>query len=69
MTSLMGSAVLVAPVQASIFLLIVLFLLAAGAIADKYHKRAVMLVAQAFMIAVLVVLAGCASLGLARPGA
>jgi MFS family permease len=69
MTSLTGSAALVALVQASISLPIMLFSLAAGAIADNYDKRAVMLVAQAFMIAVLVVLAGCASLGLSRPGA
>ena len=67
MTSLTGSAALVALVQASISLPIMLFSLAAGAIADNYDKRAVMLVAQAFMIAVSVVLAGCAFLGLIAP--
>jgi MFS family permease len=59
MTSLTGSAGLVALVQASTALPIMLFSLAAGAIADNYDKRAVMLVAQVFTIAVSVVLAGC----------
>ena len=35
-----------------------LFSLAAGAIADNYEKRAVMLVAQTFMIVVSVLLVG-----------
>ncbi|HEX2136505.1 MAG TPA: MFS transporter [Microvirga sp.] len=67
MTSLTGSAGLVALVQASTTLPIMLFSLAAGAIADNYDKRAVMLVAQSFMIAVSLVLAGCTSLGLITP--
>jgi MFS family permease len=67
MTSLTGSAGLVALVQASTTLPIMLFSLAAGAIADNYDKRAVMLVAQGFMIAVSVALAGCAYLGLITP--
>jgi MFS family permease len=58
MTSLTGSAGLVALVQASTTLPIMLFSLAAGAIADNYEKRAVMLVAQTFMIIVSVLLAG-----------
>ena len=67
MTSLTGSAGLVALVQASTTLPIMLFSLAAGAIADNYDKRAVMLVAQVFMIAVSVVLAGCTYFGLITP--
>ena len=58
MTSLTGSAGLVALVQASTTLPIMLFSLAAGAIADNYEKRAVMLVAQTFMIVVSVLLVG-----------
>ena len=67
MTSLTGSAGLVALVQASTALPIMLFSLAAGAIADNYDKRAVMLVAQVFTIAVSVVLAGCSYFGLVTP--
>ena len=67
MTSLTGSAGLVALVQASTALPIMLFSLAAGAIADNYDKRAVMLVAQVFTIAVSVVLAGCTYFGLITP--
>jgi MFS family permease len=67
MTSLTGSVGLVALVQASTALPIMLFSLAAGAIADNYDKRAVMLVAQVFTIAVSVVLAGCSYLGLIIP--
>ena len=48
MTSLTGSAGLVALVQASTALPIMLFSLAAGAIADNYDKRAVVLVARVF---------------------
>ena len=58
MTSLTGSAGLVALVQASTTLPIMLFSLAAGAIADNYEKRAVMLVPQTFMIIVSVLLVG-----------
>jgi MFS family permease len=50
MTSLTGSAGLVALVQASTTLPIMLFSLAAGAIADNYEKRAVMLVAQTWTV-------------------
>ena len=67
MTSLTGSVGLVALVQASTALPIMLFSLAAGAIADNYDKRAVMLVAQVFTIAVSVVLAGCSYFGLIIP--
>jgi MFS family permease len=67
MTSLTGSAGLVALVQASISLPIMLFSLAAGAIADNYDKRTVMMVAQSFMIAVSAALAVCAYGGLINP--
>ena len=68
MTSLTGSAGLVALVQASTTLPIMLFSLAAGAIADNYDKRTVMLVAQSGMLAVSIVLAGWTFLGLITPG-
>jgi MFS family permease len=67
MTSLTGSAALVALVQASTALPIMLFSLSAGAIADNYDKRRVMLVAQVFMAAVSVLLAVCAYVGLMTP--
>ena len=53
---------MVALVQASTTLPIMLFSLAAGAIADNFDRRRVMLVAQGFMLAVSVALA------LRRPG-
>ena len=56
MTSLAGSVELVALVQASTTLPIMLFSLVAGAIADNYDRRMLMLVAQVFMLAVSVVL-------------
>jgi MFS family permease len=67
MTSLTGSASLVALVQASTALPIMLFSLTAGAIADNYEKRAVMLMAQIFTITVSLVLAGCTYFGLITP--
>jgi predicted MFS family arabinose efflux permease len=45
-----------------------LFSLSAGAIADNYDKRTVMLVAQSGMLAVSIVLAGWTFLGLITPG-
>src|SRR5215208_918192 len=44
-----------------------LFSLAAGAIADNYEKRAVMLVAQTFLIVVSVLLVGCTYFGFITP--
>ena len=67
MTSLAGSADLVSLVQASTTLPIMLFSLAAGAIADNYSRRTVMLAAQGFMLAVSVTLAASAYLGLISP--
>ena len=67
MTSLTGSAALVSLVQASTTLPIMLFSLSAGAIADNYDKRAIMLTAQVFMVGVSAVLATCAYLGVLAP--
>ncbi len=67
MTSLAGSVELVALVQASTTLPIMLFSFVAGAIADNYDRRTVMLVAQVFMLAVSVVLAGSTYFGLITP--
>src|SRR5215218_5131554 len=67
MTSLTGSADLVALVQASTTLPIMLFSLAAGAIADNYERRTVMLVAQLFMFGVSILLTVFTYLGLVTP--
>jgi MFS family permease len=67
MTSLTSSAAPVALVQASLTLPLMLFSLAAGAIADNYDKRAVMLAAQCFMISTSALLAVCAYAGLIAP--
>ena len=57
MTSIAASADLVALVQASTTLPVMLFSLAAGAIADNYDRRRIMLTAQLFMFAVSIGLA------------
>ncbi|WP_040610552.1 MFS transporter [Oceaniovalibus guishaninsula] len=57
MTSLTSSAQMVALVQASTALPIMLFSLAAGAIADNLDRRRVMLVAQCFMLVTSALLA------------
>jgi MFS family permease len=57
MTSIAASADLVALVQASTTLPVMLFSLAAGAIADNYDRRKIMLTAQLFMFAVSIGLA------------
>jgi MFS family permease len=67
MATIAGSAELVALVQASTTLPIMLFSLAAGAIADNYERRTVMLVAQLFMLVVSVVLTIFTSLGWVTP--
>ncbi len=53
MTSLTTSASMIALVQASTTLPIMLFSLLAGALADSYDRRRIMLVAQVFMLAVV----------------
>jgi MFS family permease len=67
MTALTNSVDLVALVQASTSLPIMLFSLLGGAIADNFPRRRVMLVAQFFMLAVSALLTLSALLGLITP--
>ncbi|WOK36372.1 MFS transporter [Sphingomonas sp. C3-2] len=67
MTSIAGSADMVALVQASVTLPIMVFALAAGALADNYDRRKVMLAAQGFMLLVSLGLATLALLGWITP--
>ncbi len=67
MTSITASAEMVALVQASITLPIMLLSLFAGAVADNLDRRKVMLGAQLFMLIVSVALAVCAWAGLITP--
>ncbi len=67
MTSITNSAGMVALVQASTSLPIMLFSLTSGAIADNFNRRQVMLVAQCFMLLVSVGLTIFAYLGLITP--
>ncbi len=56
MTSITPSAHMVALVQASTTLPVMLFSLASGAIADNFNRRQVMLAAQTFMLAISILL-------------
>jgi len=67
MTSIATSSYQVALVQASTTLPIMLFALVAGAIADGFDRRKVMLVAQCFMLVVSVLLAVFTWYGLVTP--
>lgn len=67
MTTIAGSADMVALVQASTTLPIMLFSLAAGAIADSFDRRKVMILAQAFLLIVSVSLTALTFLGLITP--
>jgi hypothetical protein len=67
MTSIGGSADLVALVQASTTLPVMLFSLAAGAIADNFDRRKLMLGAQLFLFCVSVTLALCSYFGIVTP--
>ena len=67
MTSIARSADMVALVQASTTLPVVVFALMAGAIADSYDRRNVMLAAQLFMAVASAGLAACAWYGLLTP--
>src|SRR5688500_1768164 len=67
MISIAQSADMVALVQASIALPVMLLSLIAGALADNRDRRVVMLGTQAFMLTVSVVLAACAWAGLVTP--
>jgi MFS family permease len=67
MTSIAGSADMVALVQASVTLPIMIFSLASGAIADTLDRRRVMLAAQVMMLSVSGLLAAFTYLGLITP--
>ncbi|HVH03724.1 MAG TPA: MFS transporter [Amaricoccus sp.] len=69
MTSITASESMVALVQASVTLPIMVFSLASGAVADNFNRRRVMLIAQLFMLAVSVALALAAWLELLSPWA
>jgi MFS family permease len=67
MTSLTDSADMVALVQSAIALPILLFALLAGAIADLFDRRLVMLVAQGLMLATAIALAALSQSGAITP--
>ncbi|AJY47613.1 MFS transporter [Martelella endophytica] len=67
MTSISASESMVALVQASTTLPVMLFALVAGAIADNYDRRQVILAAQGFMFTVSVMLALAAFAGIITP--
>ena len=67
MTTITTSANMVALVQASTTLPIMVFSFAAGAIADSFNRRRVMLIAQAFMLCVSVALTVAAWMGILTP--
>lgn len=67
MVALGASAQMVTLVQASITLPIVMLALVAGALADAFDRRKLMIAAQVFMLAVSSVLAVCAYLDLITP--
>jgi MFS family permease len=67
MTSIAGSADMVALVQASVALPVMLLSLLAGALADSRDRRSVMLAAQGFMFAVSLTLAVVAWAGWVTP--
>ena len=67
MTSITASADMVALVQASVTLPIMLLSLLAGAVADSWDRRLVMLAAQGFMLAMSVLLAAASWAGLVTP--
>ncbi|WP_324762697.1 MFS transporter [Sinorhizobium meliloti] len=67
MTSISQSVNMVALVQASTSLPIMLFSLVSGALADNFDRRRIMLVAQSFMLAVSALLTVCAYYGIVTP--
>jgi MFS family permease len=67
MTSIGASADLIALVQASTTLPIMLFSLMAGAIADNFDRRRLMLASQLFLLSVSVALTLCTYYGLVTP--
>lgn len=67
MISLGASPQLIALVSASVTLPIMLLALVAGAMADNFDRRRVMLAAQGFMLAVSIALSFCAWIGVLSP--
>ncbi|HEY4203049.1 MAG TPA: MFS transporter [Devosiaceae bacterium] len=67
MTSITDSVDMVALVQASTSLPVMLFSVVGGAIADSFNRRNIMLGAQYFMVAVSALLAVCTFLGVVSP--
>ncbi|WP_372841598.1 MFS transporter, partial [Phaeovulum sp.] len=67
MTSLTSSPSMIALVQASTTLPVMLFSLSAGALADSFDRRRIMLVAQSFMLVVSVALTAAAYAGMLTP--
>jgi MFS family permease len=67
MVALAASAQMVTLVQASITLPIVMLALVAGALADAFDRRMLMIVAQSFMLVVSAALAACAYSGVITP--
>ncbi|WP_113912911.1 MFS transporter, partial [Roseovarius dicentrarchi] len=67
MTSLTSSQSMVALVQSSVTLPVMIFSLLAGVFADNFDRRKVMLIAQTFMLAISVALAVMAYEGLLTP--
>jgi len=67
MTTIAASPDMIALVQASTTLPVMLFSLAAGAVSDNYDRRVIMLIAQVFMFATSTALAVMAWLGLIGP--
>ncbi|RWX76582.1 MFS transporter [Neorhizobium lilium] len=67
MTAISNSENMVALVQASTALPIMMFSLVAGALADNFNRRSIMLTAQVFMLVVSVLLTIFAYLGLLTP--
>ncbi len=68
MASISNSADMVALVQTSTTLPIMIFALAAGALADSFDRRRIMLSAQVFMLAVSTALAVAAWFNVLSPG-
>ncbi|MGH6862410.1 MAG: MFS transporter, partial [Phyllobacterium sp.] len=67
MTTISSSVGMVALVQASTALPIMLFSLVSGALADNFNRKKVMLTAQCFMLVVSVLLSISAYFGLVKP--
>jgi MFS family permease len=67
MTMITSSGDMVALVQTSIALPIMLFSLLSGALADSFDRRRVMLAAQCFMLTISALLSACAYLGWLSP--